>query len=234
MSDINEDFSIEELNRINELKGFISGHYKLSFWQKVYRIIKTIIDFIIGLLGIIIASPIMILTAIAIKIDSRGPILFKQTRIGFNNKDFTCYKFRSMSTEAKHDVASYEYEGVNSYITRVGKFIRKTSIDELPQLFNLINGTMSIIGYRPSQRNEKILNDAREYYNVYQVKPGITGWAQINGRDILASTPKKKAKYDAYYVQKFSLLFDLKIFFLTFIKVIKKENVEEGKIEKRK
>lgn len=232
MIDFNSDFTQEEIANIKELKGFINGNYKLKWHQKIYRFIKLIIDFIIALIAIILLSPIFLITAIAIKVDSKGPVFFRQKRIGKNNKDFTCIKFRSMSTEARHDVAGYEYNEVNSYITKVGKFIRKTSIDELPQLFNILMGNMSIIGYRPSQRSEKLLNDSREYYNLYQVRPGISGWAQINGRDVLAAQPKKKAKYDAYYLQKFSIWMDIKIFFLSFVKVLKRSDIEEGKISK--
>ena len=119
-----------------------------------------------------------------------------------------------MAQEARHDVAGYEYADVQSYITKVGKFIRKTSIDELPQLFCLLNFKMSLIGYRPSQSNEHELNDAREAYDMYQIRPGISGWAQVNGRDVLAAQPKKKAEFDAYYLEHFSLWLDIKIFIL--------------------
>ena len=108
-----------------------------------------------------------------------------------------------MSVDAKHDIAGYQYEGVDNYITKVGKFLRKTSIDELPQFFNLLNFTMSLIGYRPSQESEKELNNSREKLNIYQIKPGITGWAQINGRDVLAANPELKAKYDGFYLKHY-------------------------------
>lgn len=205
--------------------------YKLKISQKIYRFVKAIIDFLIALIALIILSPLFIIVAIAIKIDSPGPVFFVQKRIGKNGKLFNCIKFRSMSVNARHDVAGYEYENVSSYVTKTGNIIRKLSIDELPQLFNLLTFRMSLIGYRPSQANEKELNDARESYDIYQIRPGITGWAQVNGRDVLAAQPKKKAKFDAYYLKHFSLWLDIKIFFLTIIRVFKSDDVVEGVIE---
>lgn len=207
--------------------------YKISRRQRFYRFLKAIADFFIALLSLIILSPLFLIVAIAIKIDSKGPVFFKHKRIGMNNKEFTCIKFRSMSTKAKPDIAGYEYGEVESYITKVGHFLRKTSIDELPQLYCMLIGKMSLIGYRPSQRSEEELNSAREKACMYQIRPGITGWAQINGRDVLASHPTEKAKYDAYYLHKFSLWLDIKIFFLTFSKVFKHEGVKEGKVNEK-
>lgn len=202
--------------------------HKLGFWQKVYRFVKAIADFIIALVALIVLSPVFIIVAIAIKVDSKGPVFFVQKRIGRNGKLFNCVKFRSMSTEARHDVAGYEYAEVNSYITKVGAVIRKLSIDELPQLFCMLTFKMSLIGYRPSQSNETELNQAREGYDMYQIQPGITGWAQVNGRDVLAAQPIKKAAFDAYYLEHFSLWLDIKIFFMTVVKVFKHDDVEEG------
>ena len=135
-----------------------------------------------------------------------------------------------MAVEAKPDVAGYEYAEVNSYITKVGKIIRKLSIDELPQLFCMLTFKMSLIGYRPSQSCETDLNESRENYDMYQIRPGISGWAQVNGRDVLAANPKKKAAFDAYYLKHFSLWLDIKIFFMTIGKVFKSDGVEEGVI----
>lgn len=202
--------------------------YKLTPLQKIYRLVKAIIDFLIAFVALIFLSPLFLVVAVAIKVDSKGSVFFKQKRIGKNGKLFNCIKFRSMSVNAKHDVAGYEYAEVNSYITKVGAFLRKYSIDELPQLFNIITFKMSLIGYRPSQQNETELNEARESYNMYQLRPGISGWAQVNGRDILASHPKKKAEYDAYYLTHFSIWLDIKIFFMTIVKVFKGDDVEEG------
>lgn len=202
--------------------------YRLKTSQKIYCGFKAVADFVIALVALIVLSPIFFGTAIAIKIDSKGPVFFVQKRVGKNGKEFNCIKFRSMSMDARHDVAGYEYAEVNSYITRVGKVIRKLSIDELPQLFCMLTGKMSLIGYRPSQANEHELNEAREMYGVHQIKPGISGWAQVNGRDVLAAQPKKKAAFDAYYLRHVSLWLDIKIFFMTVVKVFKGDGVEEG------
>lgn len=208
-----------------------SSTYKLKIGQKIYRFIKAIMDFLIALIALIVLSPLFIIVAIAIKIDSPGPVFFVQKRIGKNGKLFNCIKFRSMSVDARHDVAGYEYENVSSYVTKTGAFIRKFSIDELPQFFNILTFRMSLIGFRPSQENETELNTARESYDMYQVRPGISGWAQVNGRDVLAANPKKKAEYDAYYLEHFSLWLDIKIFFMTIVKVFKSDDVVEGVIE---
>jgi O-antigen biosynthesis protein WbqP len=153
-------------------------------------------------------------------------------RVGKNGKDFKCFKFRSMSIEAKPDSASCDFVQV-SHITKVGKFLRKTSIDELPQLINVLFGQMNLIGYRPVLRNEKALNDLRHKYGVYQLKPGITGYAQVNGRDLLGDDPYKKAEYDSYYVKHISPWIDIKILFKTVIVVLRKDGNIDGKVEKK-
>ena len=205
--------------------------YKLSGMQKFYRFAKAVAEAFIALIGLIVLIPVFIIVAIAIKIDSRGPVFFVQKRIGKGGKLFNCIKFRSMSTDARHDIAGYEYADVKSYVTRVGKIIRKLSIDELPQLINILTFKMSLIGYRPSQVSEKELNDARESYDMYQIRPGVSGWAQVNGRDVLAAQPTKKAKFDAYYLEHFSLWLDIKILFMTVVQVFKSDSVVEGVIE---
>ena len=214
-----------------ENEKIVKDTYELSAGQKFYRFIKAIADFFIALVAVIVLSPVYIITAIAIKIDSKGPVFFVQKRIGKDGKMFNCIKFRSMSQEANHAIAGYEYKEAGAYVTKVGAFIRKTSIDELPQFFNMLAFQMSLIGYRPSQANEKELNDAREGYNMYQIRPGISGWAQVNGRDVLAAQPTKKAKFDAYYLKHFSPWLDIKIFFMTIINVFKHSNVVEGVID---
>ncbi len=201
---------------------------KLKISQKIYYVLKSILDFFAALIALIILIPLFIIVSIAIKVDSKGPVFFVQKRIGKNGKLFNCIKFRSMSVSAKHDIAGYEYAEVNSYITKTGAIIRKFSIDELPQLLNILTFKMSFIGYRPSQPSEHELNEAREYYNMYRIKPGISGWAQINGRDVLAAHPTIKAQFDNYYLQHFSFWLDVKIFFLTIVKVFKKNGVQEG------
>ena len=206
--------------------------YKLKFSQKVYRAIKAFADFIIAFVALIILAPLFVIIAIAIKIDSKGPVFFIQKRVGKGGKEFNCIKFRSMSLEADHNVAGYEYAEAKSYITKVGAILRKYSIDELPQLFCLLTFKMSLIGYRPSQRNELELMEEREQYDMYQIRPGISGWAQVNGRDVLAAQPKKKAAFDAYYLKNFSLWLDIKIFFKTIKVVFKGDGVEEGVIKR--
>ena len=208
-----------------------SNTYKLKTSQKIYRFAKAMMDFTVALLALIALVPLFIIVAIAIKMDTPGPVFFVQKRIGKDGKLFNCIKFRSMSVDARHDVAGYEYANVSSYVTRTGAFIRKFSIDELPQFFNILTFKMSLIGFRPSQANETELNTARESYDMYQIRPGISGWAQVNGRDVLAANPKKKAEYDAYYLEHFSLWLDIKIFFMTIVKVFKSDDVVEGVIK---
>ena len=212
----------------------MENSHKLTAWQKFYRGFKAVADFFIALISLILLSPLFIIVAIAIKVDSKGPVFFSHKRIGKNGKLFNCIKFRSMAQNARHDVAGYEYAEASAYITKVGAFLRKYSIDELPQLFNMLTFKMSLIGYRPSQENEKELNDAREGYDMYQIRPGISGWAQVNGRDILAANPTKKAEFDNYYLEHFSFWLDVKIFFMTIKKVFKGDDVEEGVISKEK
>lgn len=208
-------------------------NYTLTFWQKVYVKIKVLIDFVIGVIGLIICAIPFCVIAVAIKLDSKGPVFFTHKRIGYKGKEFNCTKFRSMRTDARHDIAGYQYADVNSYITKVGAFLRKTSLDELPQLFSLVTGKMSLIGYRPSQKSEDELNTAREGFNLYQIRPGITGWAQINGRDILAAHPTLKAKYDGYYLKHISPWLDIRILFLTIWKVLKHSDIEEGELKEK-
>jgi O-antigen biosynthesis protein WbqP len=136
-----------------------------------------------------------------------------------------------MTVEARSDIAGYKYEGVQNYITKTGAFIRKYSIDELPQLLNILLFQMSLIGYRPSQTCEKDLNEARNTYGLYQLRPGISGWAQVNGRDILAANPTKKAELDAYYLQHFPFGLDVKIFFRTIVVLLKHKDVVEGVLD---
>lgn len=223
---------MEKNNREKKLKYVDTVEkYELRFSQKLYCGFKAVCDFFIALIALIILSPLFLIVAIAIKIDSKGPVFFVQKRVGKNGKEFKCVKFRSMSEKANHNLAGYEYADAESYMTSVGKVIRKLSIDELPQLFNMLTFKMSLIGYRPSQNNEIELNQAREKLGVYGIVPGITGWAQINGRDVLAAHPTLKARYDAYYLHNMSLWLDIKIFFLTIFKILKKSDISEGVID---
>jgi len=192
----------------------------------MYTYIKRLCDIILSILGLIILSPLLLIVAMAIKIESPGPILFYQDRIGLNKKKFKIYKFRTMYTDAPKNLPTFELENVDQHITRVGQIIRKRSIDELPQLINIIKGDMSIIGPRPVVLTEIELIRERDKYDVFSVLPGLTGWAQINGRD--AVTVNLKAKLDGEYVEKLNIINDAKIFFGTIAYVLKMEGIVEG------
>lgn len=192
--------------------------------------VKNILDRILALLGLIILSPIFLLTALAIKIEEpKGKVFFIQDRSGKEGKAFSCIKFRSMSTEAPNNAATWELDNADSYITKVGRFIRKTSIDELPQLINIIRGDMSIVGPRPVILKEEELINLRREYGALSVRPGITGLSQISGRDNLP--PKKKAETDGDYAANVTFLNDLKIILKTIPQVLSGEGVSEGKKE---
>ena len=190
------------------------------------KCIKRIIDFTLSLIAIIVLSPLLLLIAILIKLDSEGPVLFKQKRIGMHKTHFYMLKFRTMRIDSPKDVPTHLLENPDQWITRMGKILRKTSLDELPQLFNIIKGEMSIIGPRPALWNQYDLIAERDKYGANDVRPGLTGWAQVNGRDELPI--EVKAKYDGEYVQKMSFMFDLKCLLKTVVSVIKGEGVVEG------
>ena len=197
---------------------YIENFEKNTKSRWFYKFLKRFFDLITSFLAIIILSPIFLITAIAIKIDSKGPVLFKQKRVGKNGKIFTCYKFRSMKEDAPHECAtSLLNDTKKDPYTKVGKVIRKLSIDELPQLFCVLFNTMSVIGYRPLIISEEKCNDMRMRLGVFDMKPGISGYAQVCGRDDVHY--KNKALLDAEYVKRASLWFDIKIFFKT-IKVV--------------
>ena len=191
------------------------------------KFFKRGLDIILSLLGIIILAIPMLFIAIAVKCDSKGPAVFKTERIGKKGKHFQFYKFRSMSIDAPKDCAP-RFLHCDEYITKVGAFLRKTSLDELPQMFCILKGDMSIIGPRPAGLSEIDLIEEREKYKANDVRPGLTGLAQINGRDILACDISKKAAYDGEYVRKITFVKDLKIFFKTIAKVLKEDDIVEG------
>jgi O-antigen biosynthesis protein WbqP len=197
--------------------------------MKVYPKLKRIIDFTLSLLAMIILWPVFLIIAVLIKLDSKGPILFKQKRVGKNKKHFYILKFRTMRTDTPKDTPTHMLKNPEMFITRVGKFLRKTSLDELPQIINILKGEMSIIGPRPALWNQYDLIEERDKYGANDVYPGLTGWAQIKGRDELPIDIK--AQYDGEYVEKMSLAFDVKIFFKTIFSVIKSEGVKEGTSE---
>lgn len=199
--------------------------------NKFFLIMKRTFDIIISSTAIIILSPFWIIIAFIIKCESNGPVLFKQKRVGKNKKHFNIYKFRTMRIDTPKDTPTHMLKNANSYITKSGKFMRKTSIDELPQLINILKGEMSIIGPRPALWNQYDLIEERDKYNANSVRPGLTGWAQINGRDEL-SIPVK-AKLDGEYIEKMSFLFEIRIFFKTIFNVIKKDGIIEGKQENK-
>ncbi len=199
--------------------------------EKAYIILKTVLDRFLSLVALIILLPFFIIFAIIIKLESKGPVFFKQKRVGKNKKFFYIYKFRSMRSDTPKDMPTHMLNNAESYITKFGGFMRKTSIDELPQIINILKGDMSIIGPRPALWNQDDLIAEREKYHANDVLPGLTGWAQVNGRDELPIPIK--AKFDGEYVEKMSLLFDIKIFFKTIINVFKHEGIVEGKQENK-
>ena len=191
-----------------------------------YLFVKRFYDYVLSLIGLIVLSPLFLLIIILIKIDSKGPILFKQKRIGRNKKHFFIYKFRSMKIDTPRETPTHMLENPEQWITKVGKFLRKTSLDELPQFINILKGDMSIIGPRPALWNQYDLVEERDKYHVHKLYPGLTGYAQIHGRD--AITIPDKAKLDGYYVEHISLWLDIKIFFGTVISIFKSDGVVEG------
>ncbi|WP_078543557.1 sugar transferase [Litchfieldia alkalitelluris] len=192
----------------------------------MYMKIKRMIDIILSLIGLIVLSPIYLILIIAIKIESRGPVLFKQKRVGINKTHFNILKFRTMRIDTPKDTPTHLLENPDQYITKMGKFLRKTSLDELPQIWNIFVGQMSIIGPRPALWNQYDLIEERDKYGANDVPPGLTGWAQINGRDELPI--EIKAKLDGEYVEQLSLLMDIKCFFLTIVSVLRSDGVIEG------
>lgn len=190
------------------------------------RFVKRIIDFLLSLIALLILGLPMLLIALIVRLDSPGPALFRQTRVGQHKKSFSILKFRSMRTDAPHDAPTAELNGAESYITKVGAFLRKTSLDELPQLLNILVGQMSLIGPRPALFNQNALLEARERCGANDVRPGLTGWAQINGRDELDD--EEKARFDGEYAEKISFAFDCKCFFGTIGKVLRGDDIVEG------
>lgn len=191
-----------------------------------YRYIKQIIDILLSGLAIIILSPLLLILCIAIKLDSPGPIFFTQKRVGIHKTYFQIYKFRTMRTDTPKDMPTHMLANPEQYITKTGRFLRKTSLDELPQIFNIFKGDMSIVGPRPALWNQDDLVAERDKYGANDVTPGLTGWAQINGRDELEIPVK--AKLDGEYVKKYGFTMDVRCFFGTFLSVLRQDGVVEG------
>ncbi|AST93640.1 lipid carrier--UDP-N-acetylgalactosaminyltransferase [Sutcliffiella cohnii] len=192
----------------------------------MYMKIKRLIDIVLSLIGLIVLSPIFLILIVGIKFDSKGPILFKQKRVGINKTHFNILKFRTMKIDTPKDTPTHLLDNPDQYITKMGKFLRKTSLDELPQIWNIFVGQMSIIGPRPALWNQYDLIAERDKYGANDVPPGLTGWAQINGRDELPI--EVKAKLDGDYVERIGLGMDVKCFFGTIVSVVKSDGVVEG------
>ena len=195
-----------------------------------FRIVKRVSDIVLSVTALIFLCIPMLIIAMVIKIDSPGPVLFKQTRVGRNKVLFKCFKFRTMIIEAPKDCPPYMFDNPDAFITRVGRFLRKSSLDELPQLFNILRGEMSVVGPRPCTPKEEELIRRREKHGVFKLMPGLTGWAQVNGRDEISINGK--VRRDREYAKYASIGFDIRILWLTLIKVIKREGIYEGKNKK--
>ena len=198
------------------------------------KFFKRVIGVVLSFVGIIVLLIPMIIIAIIIKCTSTGPVFFKQKRVGLHKKHFNLFKFRTMRTDTPHDMPTHLLANPEQYITSIGKFLRKSSLDELPQIFNILTGKMSIIGPRPALWNQDDLIAERDKYGANDIRPGLTGLAQISGRDELEIDVK--AKLDGEYVEKMSFVFDVKMFFGTIVSVLKSDGVVEGgtgEIEKK-
>ncbi|MFA9457612.1 sugar transferase [Halalkalibacter sp. AB-rgal2] len=192
----------------------------------MYMKCKRLVDIVMSLIGMILLSPIFLILIIAIKAETKGPVLFKQKRVGIHKAYFHILKFRTMRIDTPEDTPTHLLDNPDQYITKVGKFLRKTSLDELPQIWNIFVGQMSIIGPRPALWNQYDLIAERDKYGANDVPPGLTGWAQINGRDELPIDVK--AQLDGEYVGKIGMKMDVKCFFGTIVSVFKSDGVVEG------
>jgi len=193
----------------------------------MYQLIKRTVDFLLSLTAAVVLLPLFLILVILIKLDSKGPVLFGQKRIGKDKTTFMMCKFRTMKIDTPHDMPTHLLENPDQYITRIGKFLRRTSLDELPQIFHIITGKMAIIGPRPALWNQFDLIELRDQYHANDLRPGLTGWAQINGRDELSL--EVKAKYDGEYAKHISFGMDVKIFFYTILRVSTGDGIQEGK-----
>lgn len=193
----------------------------------MYLTIKRFMDFSFSVIALIVLFPLFVVVGIMIKLDSKGPVIFKQKRVGIHKKYFNMYKFRTMKIDAPHNMPTHLLANPDQYITKVGSFLRKTSLDELPQILNIVKGEMSFIGPRPALWNQYDLIEERDKYGANSVRPGLTGWAQINGRDELPIMTK--AILDGEYVERVSFMFDVRCFVYTLICVVRADGIVEGK-----
>ena len=214
------------MNEQNHNEAGSPGPHRLTKGQRAYLAVKYLADFLISAIAIAVLLIPMLLIALAVRLDDPGPALFSQKRVGKDQKYFKLLKFRTMRADTPHDMPTHLLENPQQYITRVGKFLRRFSLDELPQLFNILLGQMSIVGPRPALWNQFDLVEEREKYGVHQVRPGLTGWAQINGRDELEIP--EKAALDGDYIRYLGMKMDLKCFFGTFSKLFTGEGIVEG------
>lgn len=193
----------------------------------MYRsFVKRALDILLSALGTLLLSPLFLLISCAVKAEDGGPVFFTQKRIGIHKSTFNILKFRTMRTDTPHDMPTHLLSDPDRWITRVGHVLRKTSLDELPQILQILSGKMSIVGPRPALWNQYDLIAERDKYGANDVMPGLTGWAQVNGRDALEI--EEKARYDGEYAEKLSFALDAKIFFMTVINVLRRSDVVEG------
>ena len=192
----------------------------------MYSTVKKILDRVLAMIGMILLSPVFLILIVAIRLDSKGPVLFRQKRVGIHKTHFYILKFRTMRTDTPKDMPTHLLENPEQYITKTGRFLRKTSLDELPQIINILKGDMAIVGPRPALWNQFDLIAERDKYGANDVLPGLTGWAQINGRDELPIP--LKAKLDGEYVEKMGFVMDVKCLVKTVFSVVKQDGVVEG------
>ena len=211
-------------NDINE--DDLAGLSAVDVSGRAYRYVKRGMDIVCAFLAIAVLSVPFLLVSLAIYMDDPGPVFFRQYRVGLHGKRFRVYKFRSMKTDTPKYLSTTEFTDSSTYVTRVGRFIRKFSIDELPQLINVLLGDMSLVGPRPLISDEYAVHKMRIRFGVYNIRPGITGWAQINGRDAVSAA--EKVRYDVQYLESYGFWEDVKILFLTIPKIVKASDVSEG------
>lgn len=219
-------FNDSDIENADGVKGHLEAIGESPKKKSAYKFFKRLMDIIISFFALVLLSPVFLVLTLAIIIDDPGPVLFTQKRLGKNKRYFKLHKFRSMKMSTPHDVPTHMLENPEQYITKVGKFIRSHSLDELPQIWDIFIGNMSIIGPRPGLWNQDLLTSERDKYNANSITPGLTGWAQINGRDELEIPDK--AKLDGEYVTKFGFKMDFKCFFGSLHVFRKDDTVVEG------
>ena len=207
---------------------------KRTFWsltggQRVYLKVKFVVDWLLALAALVVLSPVFAVIVLAIKREDGGPVFFTQKRVARGGAYFPIYKFRTMRLDTPHDMPTHLLKDPEQYITKVGRFLRRTSLDELPQLWNIIRGELAVSGPRPALWNQEDLMAWRDRFGASHIRPGLSGWAQVNGRDYLSRDLEKKARRDAEYAHNVSFAFDLKCFLLTLVKVVNRQGIAEGR-----